>query len=122
MEVIYAKKQLEKICTNKTAAKKYFGGSEQLAISLLSRINALKASELKDIIVQPQFYFHQLVNKNKRNLEGYFAINVKTRKDPWRIIVELLDENVECFVPCDIDKIVEYVRIVRIEEVSKHYE
>ena len=94
-----------------------------MANSLLARINALKqADTIKDIIVQPVFHFHKLINKNGRDLEGYFAIDVKSRRDQWRIILEPLDENKEPFNPCNIDEIVETVRIVEITEVSKHYE
>lgn len=66
-----------------------------LSNSLMARINALKqADNIKDIIVQPTFHFHKLINKNGRDLEGYFAI----------------------------DEIAKNVRIVGIAEVSKHYE
>lgn len=105
------------------AAKKLMGGSDILAKSLLARINALKQAEtIKDIIVMPTFHFHKLMNKDGRNLEGYFAIDVKSRKDLWRIILEPLDENKEPYNPCNIDEIAQYVRIVEIMEVSKHYE
>ena len=94
-----------------------------LANSLMARINALKqADTIKDIIVQPTFHFHKLLNKNGRNLEGYFAIDVKSRCEQWRIILEPLDENKEPYNPCKIDEIAESVRIVEITEVSKHYE
>lgn len=63
----------------------------------------------------------ELENKGRRDLEWYFAINVKSRQDQWRII-EPLDENKEPYVPCNIDEISLNVRIVEITEVSKHYE
>ena len=94
-----------------------------MANSLLARINALKqADTIKDIIVQPVFHFHKLVNKDGRNLEGFFAIDVKSSREPWRIILEPLDENKEPYRPCNIDEISQNVRIVEITEVSKHYE
>ena len=52
----------------------------------------------------------------------YFAIDVKSRRDAWRIILEPLDENQNPYNPCNIDEIAEVVRIVEIMEVSKHYE
>lgn len=55
-------------------------------------------------------------------MEGYFAIDVKSRREQWRIILEPLDENEEPYNPCKIDEIAESVRIVEIMEVSKHYE
>ncbi len=123
MELVYTDAKTEEQCTSLKAAKKLFGGSDVLAKSLLARINALKQAEtIKDIIVQPTFHFHKLKNKSGRNLEGYFAIDVKSRKDQWRIILEPLDENKEPYVPCNIDEISQNVRIVEVTEVSKHYE
>ena len=123
MELIYDDEKTEEQCTSLKSAKKLFGGNEQLARSLLARINALKpADTLNDIIVQPSFRFHKLVNKDGRNLEGFFAIDVKSSREPWRIILEPLDENKEPYRPCNIDEISGVVRIIEIAEVSKHYE
>ena len=123
MELVYSDAKTEEQCTSLKAAKKLFGGNSVLANSLLARINALKqADTIKDIIVQPTFHFHKLENKGGRNLEGYFAIDVKSRRDQWRLILEPLDENKESYVLCNIDEISQNVRIVEIMEVSKHYE
>ncbi|MDO4279999.1 MAG: hypothetical protein Q4C56_00055 [Peptococcaceae bacterium] len=119
MKVEYASDKLKKKCSDLKSAQKLFSGDKSLARSLLARINALESAEtLKDIIVQRPFHFHKLAN----NMEGYFAIDVKSRRDPWRIILEPLDAAGERYVPCHIDEIVEQVRIVEIAEVSKHYE
>ena len=123
MELVFDDIKTEEQCTSLKAAKKLFGGNELLARSLLARINALRqADTIKDIIVQHPFRFHKLVNKDGRNLEGYFAIDVKSVREPWRIILEPLDENKEPFDPCNIDEIAQNVRIVGIMEVSNHYE
>ena len=123
MELIYANAKICTQCTSLEAAKKVFGGQKSLAISLLARINAIKSAlYIKDIIVQKQFRFHQLNNKNGKNLEGYFAIDVRTIRDPWRLILRPLDKNKKPLIPCHIDEIAEYVEIVEIREVSKHYE
>ena len=66
--------------------------------------------------------FHKLENYGKSRLKGFFAIDVKTIKEPWRIIVQPLDEDKQVFDPCDIDKIASIVRIVSVKEISKHYE
>ena len=50
------------------------------------------------------------------------AIDVKSRREQWRIIIEPLDENEQTYNPCNIDEIAENVRVVEIMEVSKHYE
>lgn len=119
MKIKYANEKLEQQCTNIKAAIKLFGGDKKLAISLLSRINAIEAaSVIKDIIVIPQFHFHGL----KGNMKDLFAIDVKTRRDKWRIIVCPLNENEDLFNPCHIDEIANVVKIIRIEEVSAHYE
>lgn len=123
MELKYKNSKVEKQCTNKRHALKLFGGNELLAISLLARVNALQEAEvLSDIVVQKQFHFHNLHDKGKNKLDGYFAIDVKTRNDPWRIILRPLNEKQESFDPCNIDEIAGIVEIVEIKEVSKHYE
>lgn len=123
MELVYFNEKTKKKCTDLKEAKKLFGGNIQLSISLLARINALSQAEtLKDIIIQPPFHFHRLVNKNNKNLEGYFAIDVKSRKDSWRIILQPLDENENPYIPCNIDEIAGKVKIIAIKEVSQHYE
>ncbi len=123
MELIYSNDKLCLQCSNMKYAKKLFGGDVKLAISLLARINALAEAEcIKDIIVQPQFHFHDLHNKGNKKLEGYFAIDVKTRKDPWRIILRPLNSDKKAYEKCNIDEIANVVEIVEIKEVSKHYE
>lgn len=123
MELVYASDKVQTQCTSVKAAKKLFGGDMVLATSLLARINALeKADTIKDIIVQPTFHFHNLGNRNGRNLAGFYAIDVKSRREQWRIILQPLNENKEPFNSCYIDQISSYVRIVEITEVSKHYE
>lgn len=123
MELIYSSQEVESVCTSLKAAKKLFGGNAILATSLLARINAFEQAEtIKDIIVQPSFHFHDLKNKNRRNLDGYFGVDVKTHKDAWRIIIQPLNQDKKPFIPCNIDEIASCVRIIEIREVSKHYE
>ena len=123
MELKYASEKLKMQCTSVKAAKKLFNGDATLSTSLLARINVLeKADILKDIVVQPTFHFHKLKNKNGRNLEGFFAIDVKSRREQWRIILEPLDENENPYDPCNIDQIAAIVKIIEVTEVSKHYE
>ncbi len=90
-----------------------------MAMKLLGRINQLESADIiKDIILTPPLRFHNL----EGNLEGYFTIDVKTKKEPWRIIIQPLDENENPYDPCNIDEISNVVRIVEVKEVSKHYE
>lgn len=123
LELIYATDKVKQQCTSVKAANKLFGGDAVMVRNLLARINALKEAEtIKDIIVQPTFRFHDLKNKKGRNLEGYFAIDVKSIREAWRIIIQPLDESKQPYNPCNIDKIAGVVKIVEIMEVSKHYE
>lgn len=119
MQLIYENTKIRKQCTDLKTAKKLFGGNDVMARSLFARINALEqAIVIKDIILMPTFHFHKLTG----NMDGYFAIDVKSRKDPWRIILQPLNENKKPYVPCNIDEIAGMVRIVDIKEVSNHYE
>ena len=123
MGLVYGSRRVEEQCTNIKAAKKLFGGDAKLAVKLMSRINALnQAPTLKDIVVQPQYHFHKLSNRGGRNLEGCFAIDIKSRTNPWRLILRPLDENKEPFETSSIDQIADIVEIVGIMEVSKHYD
>jgi len=119
VKIIYANKKTERQCTSLKEANKLFGGNRALALSLLARINAIEQAEvINDIRVNKSFRFHNL----KGQLNGYFAIDVKTIKDKWRIILQPLDENERPFDPCYIDKIAMIVKVVEIKEVSAHYE
>ncbi len=119
MKILYANHRVEKQCTSLTEATRLFGGNKNLAVSLLSRINAMENAEvIKDIIMMPPFHFHEL----KGNLQGYFAVDVKTRRDKWRILLCPLDQDGKRFDPCHIDEIAAVVKIVEIREVSAHYE
>ena len=123
MGLEYASEKVKSQCTSVKAANKLFGGDAALTKSLLARINALSSADtIKDIIVQKSFRFHDLENKKGRNLEGFFAIDVKTIKEPWRIVLQPLNEKKMPYDPCNIDEIASYVKIVEIMEVSKHYE
>ena len=119
MKVLYKNKKVEGVCESEAKAKKFFGGKRNLADSLLSRVTALKQAEsIKDIVVQPQFRFHKLNGK----LDGFFAMDLTNKNCKWRIIIEPLQEDENKYTPCDIDKIATLVQVVRVEEVSKHYE
>jgi proteic killer suppression protein len=119
VKIIYENTKTEKQCTSIKEATKLFGGDKRLANSLLARINAIEqAAVIKDIIVMPTFRFHNLKGK----LDGYFAIDVKTIRDKWRIILQPLDDEENIFDPCNIDEIAAIVKIVEIREVSAHYE
>ena len=119
LRIKYANDKVRLQCTSLKDATKLMGGDKNLAIKLHSRIIAIEQAEvIKDIISLPNFHFHNLHGKR----EGYFAIDVRSRKDKWRIILQPLDENEEIYDPCHIDEIAAVVKIVEISEVSAHYE
>ena len=119
MRIIYANTKTEKQCNSLKEATKLFGGDKKLATSLLARISAIEQADvIKDIIVMPTFRFHNLKGK----LDGCFAIDVKTMREKWRIVLQPLDEEENVFDPCNIDEIAAVVKIVEIREVSAHYE
>lgn len=122
MKVLYKDKKVEKICCSLSETTKYFGGDKGLAKCLIIRINYLNHFPTIDDVIRSNFGFHNLKNKLGRNLEGYFSINVKTKVQPWRIILEPLDENNMPYKICHIDEIRYKVKTIRILEVSKHYE
>ena len=47
MKIIYASEKLKTVCTSAKAAKKFFGGNDALARSLMSRINAIQLQNTK---------------------------------------------------------------------------
>ena len=119
MKILFRDDIVRAQCTGLKAALKLFGGDRKMAVSLLARIYAIETADvIKDIILTPTFRFHAL----KGGFSGFFAMDVKSSRDKWRIILQPLDENEKPFVPCHIDEIAAIVRIVEIREVSSHYE
>ncbi len=55
-------------------------------------------------------------------MEGYFAMDVESKREPWRINLQPLNKDKQPYNPCNIDEIAESVKIIEIMEVSKHYE
>jgi hypothetical protein len=82
----------------------------------------VSAETLHDIVVLPPFRLHKLDNRNGKNLKGFFALDVKSKKEPWRIIIEPLNKDLLPYNPCHIDVIARVVKIIEIKEISNHYE
>ena len=118
MRLVFADSDVEKVCTDRRVAKKLFGGNEPLVRSLFARLSFLEsARSIEEVRRYPGMRFHSL-----RNIGGVFAVDVKTVREPWRIILQLLDGNGNPFEPCEIDKVAPFIEILSVEEVSKHYE
>ena len=119
MKLYYSSEKLERQCTSVREARRLFGGDLALANKLLARIYYLQREDLLTLIIrQPALRFHNLKGK----YQGLFAIDVKTRREPWRIIMEPLDDNGIPYDPCHIDEIADMTKTILIREVSKHYE
>lgn len=117
MEIKYKTSKTEEHCTNLKKAQKKYG--EAVAEKLHGAINFIEsASNLKDVREHLPFRFHDL----KGDREKACAIDLG-RKIGWRLLVVPLKENGSF---CTNDEIFgEYavcIKIIRIEEVSNHYE
>lgn len=120
MDVRYKSAELDEFCHNrKKAAKKM----ERFADDRLAKINFIEqAASFNDIMTYPPFHCHQL-GKDKKDLNGCWGLDVKGRKASWRIIVAPLDENDNIIIPGpEFRSECKYITIIRIEEVSNHYE
>lgn len=119
LRVLYDNKKLMRQCTDLKEAQKLFGGDKVLALKLLDRIDKLENAEvIKDIILIKPLRFHSL----EGNRKGEFAIDVKTKREPWRVILQPLNDEEEEYMPCNIDVIAAKAKVVRVKEVSDHYE
>ena len=112
MKLIYTNKTVKKQCTELRQAKKDF--SDKVALKLHQLINLLEASDsLASVTSFPKYHFHQL--KGKR--QGQFALDIDGRKSSYRLIVGFREEDKDVIFskPREIE-------ILKIEEVSNHYE
>lgn len=123
MKIQYATKKVERICTDCKHGVKFFGGNKLLFENLLAcLVKISKANDIGDLQRSHTLRLHKLRKKGHRNLEGYYAVDVKSIRDPWRLIIQFLNSNGEPFTNPDINANAGEIRIVEIEEVSKHYE
>lgn len=120
LDVIYKDDELKEFCHNKKKAARKLAG---FADDLLAKINLIEeADSFNDIMSYLPFHCHQL-GKKQKDYTNFWGLDVKGRKTAWRIIVAPLDHNERIIVPdADFCKICKTIKIIRIEEVSKHYE
>lgn len=112
MEIEYKNKKLEKQCSSLAQAKRDF--PERVAKKLMKQINFIdQAESLQDIINYPPMRFHGL----KSNLKGYYAIDIDGKKTSYRLVVEFGNLTKE-----QVFSGAESISIIRIKEVSNHYE
>ena len=69
LKILYRDSKTEDICNDLKKATKFMGGNKLYAITLLDRINALRAAEfLNDIVNFQPLHFHKLENKGKKRI------------------------------------------------------
>ena len=90
MKLLYKNKKIEKLCTDSNAAKKLFGNDQKTVINFLATLNFIESSEsLFSVVMYKKFKFHSLQGK----LKDCYAIDIVNRKSPWRLIVQVLDDD-----------------------------
>lgn len=117
MKIKYKNKNVEKKCTKIKDAKKNF---QEFGIDVLAKINIIaQMANFYDIMNYKPFNCHKLNGRFK----DYWALDVKGRKSPWRFIVAPIDENEDIVKSDDgFYKTAKSLKVILIEEVSKHYE
>ena len=111
MEINYGNKKVEKQCTILREAKKVFDAVT--ARKLFEKLNIISAAEnLQSVINYGPLHFHDL--KGKR--EGTYSMDVNGRKSSYRIICSFDEPKIDIFSHSSS------ITIIKIEEVSNHYE
>ena len=115
IELKYKTQKLKKLCTdNFKKARKTWG--DETAEALYALIVLLKASSnLQDVNAMQIYNLHGL----KGSRVGEYALDIKGRSNSYRLVFiplnnEVTKENLVMFYKS--------ISIIRIEEVSKHYE
>lgn len=111
MEIVYKNKKVEKLCKDYNYAKRMLPLKQ--AQKLYKAINFIEqASDLSAVLNFRPFNFHDL----KGDRKGQYAIDIGSRRDGYRLIMEF-----------DTDKVTVFskptsVKIVEIIEMGMHYE
>ncbi|OQQ77638.1 hypothetical protein BUE87_01405 [Ligilactobacillus salivarius] len=115
----YKNKKVKKLCTNIAHAKRNM--DSKIVTKLYSLINLLEESKnLQDVNAFLIYNLHKLVGDRS----GNYALDIGERRAGYRLIIKPLDEDSNQKMNLN-DNLIEFyssIEIVRIEEVSKHYE
>lgn len=115
IEVSYKTKKVKNLCTNLKKAKQKLG--ERISVELFSLVNLLRsAANLQDINAMQIYKMHALRGK----MEGLYSLDIGGRKSSYRLIIAPIDATIE--EKTNLVEFYSHVEIIRIEEVSKHYE
>lgn len=119
IDLRYKTKTVEKQCTNLKKAQRAFG--QKTAVALFGLINLLESSpSLQDVNALMIYNLHKLSG----NLKGLCALDIAGRSNSYRLIIQPLNDAGDPVIDRGSDLIAYYsnVNIIRIEEVSNHYE
>lgn len=109
MKIFYNNKKLEKQCTNLKIAKKEYG--DKIGRKLFKAINFIQeAPNLSLIINFRSYHFHNL----KGDRSGQYAIDIGSRRDGYRLVMEFNEE--------DVFRDAIYIEDIYLVEMGKHYE
>lgn len=106
------------MCTDLKKSRKKLGA--QTADSLFGLINLLEsASTLQDVNVLQIYHLHKLVG----NRQHQYALDIDGRHNSYRLLVQPVNIDGEVVINKGEDLLQFYgnIRIIKIEEVSKHY-
>lgn len=112
MQIEYNDSLAEKQCTDFKRAKRDF--SDKVARKLHMLINFIEnADDLSSVQAFSRYNFHKLSGRRK----GQYALDIDGRSSSYRLIV-CFDKNCEP----DIFSKPSSIKVIQVEEVSKHYE
>lgn len=119
MIIEYKSATVEKLCTTEKAAKKFFDNMRYFE-DLKGVINLIERSPvLSDLIAFPQLHFHS----TDFYIKNSFGLDISGRKSMYRLIVIPLDDSGNVLIKDEnFYSKCKQIRILKIEEVSKHYE
>ena len=119
MTIRYNNEFVKLLCNTEKAAKKFFHNMRYYE-DLQSVINLIEQSPtLSDLIAFPHLHFHSTDFFKKHS----YGLDIGGRKSQYRLIVIPLDDNDNIIVKDeDFYKRCKSIRVLSIEEVSKHYE
>lgn len=113
----YKNKKVKKLCTNIAHAKRKM--DSKIVNELYSLINLLEESKnLQDVNAFLIYNLHKLVGDRS----GNYALDIGGRRAGYRLIIKPLNENKKMNLNNNLIEFYSSIEIVRIEEVSKHYE
>ena len=119
MVIKYKTTAVENLCKTEKAAKKFFDNMKYYH-DLQGVLNLIEQSPtLSDLIAFPHLHFQS----TDFYIKNSYGLDIGGRKSQYRLIISPLDDK-ENVISRDENfyKTCKQIRIVKIEEVSKHYE